>query len=68
MAGTFNLVIAQRLARKTCIHCAKEIDIKSDEKRQMAKKIFSNFDKDLLKKEIVSRGITKEQWSRFMIE
>ena len=68
MAGTFNLVIAQRLARKTCIHCAKEIDIKSDEKRQMAKKIFSNFDKDLLKKEIVSRGIAKEQWSRFMIE
>ncbi|MCK9466845.1 MAG: GspE/PulE family protein [Candidatus Absconditabacterales bacterium] len=68
VAGTFNLVIAQRLARKTCNHCAKEIDIKSDEKREIAKRTFSNFDKELLKKEIAARGITKEQWSKFMIE
>ncbi len=68
MAGTFNLVIAQRLARKTCTHCAKEIDVKSDEKRAIAKKAFSNFDKNLLRKEIASRWITQEQWSKFMIE
>ncbi|HRU50124.1 MAG TPA: GspE/PulE family protein, partial [Candidatus Absconditabacterales bacterium] len=68
MAGTFNLVIAQRLARKICTHCAKEVDIKSDEKWTIAKKTFSNFDKELLKKEIFSRGITQEQWSKFIIE
>jgi type II secretory ATPase GspE/PulE/Tfp pilus assembly ATPase PilB-like protein len=33
IAGTFNLVIAQRLARKICTNCAKEIDVKSDERR-----------------------------------
>jgi type II secretory ATPase GspE/PulE/Tfp pilus assembly ATPase PilB-like protein len=49
------LVIAQRLARKICTHCAKEVDIKSDEKWTIAKKTFSNFDKELLKKEIFSR-------------
>ena len=68
MAWTFNLVIAQRLARKICTHCAKEVDIKSDEKWTIAKKTFSNFDKELLKKEIFSRWITQEQWSKFIIE
>lgn len=68
IAGTFNLVIAQRLARKICSHCAKEIDIRSDERRWHAKKTFVNFDKEMLKKEIISRWITKEQRSKFMVE
>lgn len=68
IAGTFNLVIAQRLARKICTNCAKEIDVKSDERRWHAKKTFMNFDKELLKKEIISRGINKDQWSKFMVE
>jgi type IV pilus assembly protein PilB len=61
-------VIAQRLARKICTNCAKEIDVKSDERRWHAKKTFMNFDKELLKKEIISRGINKDQWSKFMVE
>jgi type II secretory ATPase GspE/PulE/Tfp pilus assembly ATPase PilB-like protein len=55
IAGTFNLVIAQRLARKICNHCAKGLDVKSDDRREHAKKTFTNFDKELLKKEIISR-------------
>jgi len=68
IAGTFNLVIAQRLARKVCPHCSKEIDVKTDERREHAKKTFVNFDKELLKKEIMARWITKDQWSKFMLE
>jgi len=66
IAGTFNLVIAQRLVRKSCTHCAQDVSIKDDERWEHAKKTFVNFDKDRLKKEIVSRWITKDQWSRFM--
>ncbi len=68
IAGTFNLVIAQRLARKICPHCAREVDVKTDERREHAKKTFVNFDKELLKKEIMARWITKDQWSKFMVE
>lgn len=66
IAGTFNLVIAQRLCRQTCPQCSKEIDMRWDTKRQHAKEAFVNFDKDLLKKEIISRWITWEQWTKFI--
>ena len=68
LAGTFNLVIAQRLCRKTCTQCAKQVNVKDDKKRQHAKKTFVNFDKDLLKKEIVARWITNEQWTKFITQ
>jgi type IV pilus assembly protein PilB len=61
LAGTFNLVIAQRLGRRVCSHCATKISVKDDSKYQYAKKTFQNFDKEILKKEILSRGITQEQ-------
>lgn len=66
IAGTFNLVIAQRLCRKVCTHCAHEINVSNDKKRKHAKETFVNFDKDLLKQEIVDRWITNEQWSKFI--
>jgi type IV pilus assembly protein PilB len=65
IADTFNLVIAQRLGRRVCSHCATKISVKGDPKYQYAKKTFQNFDKEILKKEIQSRGITQEQWSDF---
>lgn len=68
VAWTFNLVIAQRLARKNCTQCCAEVDIKDDIRRRHAKKAFMNFDKELLKKELHDRWVTKEQWSKFMIE
>ena len=68
VAWTFNLVIAQRLARKNCTQCCAEVDIKDDIRRRHAKRAFMNFDKELLKKELHDRWVTKEQWSKFMIE
>lgn len=65
LAGTFNLVIAQRLGRRVCSHCASKISVKDDKKYLYARKTFQNFDKEILKKEIISRGITQEQWSDF---
>lgn len=68
VAWTFNLVIAQRLARKNCTKCCAEVDIKEDIRRRHAKMAFMNFDKELLKKELHDRGVTKEQRAKFMIE
>ncbi|MDR0651606.1 MAG: Flp pilus assembly complex ATPase component TadA [Candidatus Peribacteria bacterium] len=65
LAGTFNLVIAQRLGRKICPHCATKILVKDDPKYQYAKQTFQDFDKEILKKEILSRGITQAEWSDF---
>jgi type IV pilus assembly protein PilB len=68
IAWTFNLVIAQRLARKCCSKCLHEIDVSWDIRWQHAKKTFVNFDKELLKKEIISRWISKQQWTKFISE
>lgn len=68
LAGTFNLVIAQRLVRKVCSHCLAEIDVKNDERWLHAKKAFSNFDKELLRKELALREISKDQWTKFMLD
>ena len=68
VAGTFNLVIAQRLARKNCAKCSAPFDVKDDYRWQHAKQAFMNFDKDRLKKEIESRNITKDQWLSFFSE
>ena len=68
VAGTFNLVIAQRLARKNCPKCSALCDVRNDVRWQHAKRAFMNFDKDRLKKEIESRNITKEQWLAFFSE
>jgi type II secretory ATPase GspE/PulE/Tfp pilus assembly ATPase PilB-like protein len=65
LAGTFNLVIAQRLGRRVCPHCAAKISMKDDAKYQYAKQTFQHFDKEILKKEILARGITQEEWTDF---
>jgi type II secretory ATPase GspE/PulE/Tfp pilus assembly ATPase PilB-like protein len=68
LAGTFNLVMAQRLVRTICPNCKSEQNIKNDPKYQASKKSFTNFDKDKLKIEIISRGITQEQRDKFINE
>ncbi|HRX64210.1 MAG TPA: GspE/PulE family protein [Candidatus Absconditabacterales bacterium] len=68
ISGTFNLVIAQRLCRKVCPHCAQEFNVKDDERYEHAKKTFTNFDKELLKNEIKLRGINESQWKKFINE
>ena len=66
LAGTFNLVMAERLVRKVCEHCKTKVAIKDDPKLNYAKESFRNFDKELLKKEVVSRNISEQQWNDFI--
>jgi len=66
LTGTFNLVIAIRLARKICQHCKTTKSVIDDKKFLYAKDSFTNFNQDLLKKEILARNITQEQWDTFI--
>ncbi len=66
LVGTFNLVMAERLTKKVCEHCKVQISIKDSPKYKYAKESFRNFDKDALKKEILSRGISQQQWDDFI--
>lgn len=66
LAGTFNLIMAQRLVRTICPTCKAKASVAEDPKYIYAKRSFANFDKEALKKEIVSRGITQEQWDDFI--
>jgi type II secretory ATPase GspE/PulE/Tfp pilus assembly ATPase PilB-like protein len=68
LAGTFNLVMAERLVRKVCEHCKAQVSIKEDPKFLYAKESFRNFDKEQLKKEVISRNISEKQWNDFINE
>ena len=68
LAGTFNLVMAQRLARRVCTHCKNQISIKETPQYTYAKDSFRNYDEDALRKEIASRNITQKQRDDFMVE
>lgn len=68
VAGTFNLVIAQRLCRKVCSHCATKIKVPTDPKYLNALETFKEFDRTALRDELVSRGITGQQWNDFIKE
>ena len=66
LVGTFNLVMAERLTRKVCTNCKAQISAIDNPKYIFAKESFRNFDKDALKKEILSRGITQQQRDDFI--
>lgn len=66
LAGTFNLVMAQRLGRKLCPHCQVDISVSDNPQYKDAKDCFVNYDKNALKKEILSRGITADMWNKFI--
>lgn len=68
LAGTFNLVIAQRLWRRVCTNCATKVLIKDDPKYLYAKNTFTNFDKEALKKEIALREISQQERTDFFVE
>ncbi|MFZ2150592.1 MAG: GspE/PulE family protein [Candidatus Absconditicoccaceae bacterium] len=68
IVGTFNLVIAQRLCRANCKRCKTRVSVKGDKRIEYIKESFRNFDKDALKKEIISRGISQEQRNDFINE
>ncbi|PJA49072.1 MAG: type II secretion system protein GspE [candidate division SR1 bacterium CG_4_9_14_3_um_filter_40_9] len=66
LAGTFNLVLAERLARRVCEHCKTTKSVLDDPKFAYAKDSFKNFNADLLKKEILARNISQEQRDTFI--
>jgi len=68
LAGTFNLVMAQRLIRTICPNCKTKVSKKDDPKYNYAKKSFTNFDKEALKNEIIKRWITQQQRDEFIKE
>jgi type II secretory ATPase GspE/PulE/Tfp pilus assembly ATPase PilB-like protein len=67
IAGTFNLVMAQRLARKCCSECLREVNIKETQPNlyNTAKETFVDM-KDSLKDEIIKRKINPENWNKFI--
>lgn len=66
LVGTFNLVMAERLVRRVCDHCKIQTSIQDNPKYKFAKESFRNFDKEALKKEIISRGINQQQRNDFI--
>jgi type IV pilus assembly protein PilB len=66
LVGTFNLVMAERLARRVCKQCSTQVSAKDDPQYIYARESFRNFDKELLKKEVMSRNITEQQWNDFI--
>jgi len=66
LVGTFNLVMAERLTKKVCDHCKIQTSVKDNPKYKYAKESFRNFDKEALKKEIISRGINQQQRNDFI--
>lgn len=70
IAGTFNLVIAQRLWRKVCPNCGAKVKIRPEDEAKFrnAKKSFQTFDKEQLKKELQLREISQEEWNDFFVK
>lgn len=68
LAWTFNLVIAQRLCRTVCPKCKAKKNIKDSQKYTDAKDCFRNYDKEIMKKEIISRWISQQEWNDFINE
>ena len=66
VAGTFNLVIAQRLCRKACPHCSQKVNLSNHTMYLNALETFKEFDREALKNELISRGITAQQWNEFI--
>ncbi len=66
IAWTFNLVIAQRLARTICPHCKAKVNISNDPKYQRSKQAFMNIDPEFLKQEIIKRWISPQQRQDYM--
>ena len=66
LVGTFNLVMAERLIRRVCDNCKIQTSVKENPKYTFAKESFRNFNKEALKKEIISRGINQQQRNDFI--
>ena len=68
VAGTFNLIMAQRLTKRVCPHCAHTISIKGTPQRHDAIESFHGIEPNVLKEEIMKRQITADVWQWFVNE
>ncbi len=68
LAGTFNLVMAQRLTRRICEECKHEHSIKWTETHAEVREAFVQFDKEKLKQEILERWIDQAARDAFITE
>ena len=66
VAGTFNVVMAQRLTRRICPHCTHKTSVKDTLQRSQALDAFHGLNPETLKQEITKRGITPDQWRDFV--
>jgi type II secretory ATPase GspE/PulE/Tfp pilus assembly ATPase PilB-like protein len=66
VAGTFNLVMAQRLSKKICTTCRAQLNVKDTPHFHDAVDSFNTMEKEELKQEIIKRGITQQQWLDFV--
>jgi len=67
IAGTFNLVIAQRLWRKICDHCKTKYNIKKDNPSLYKNmiEVLQKMKPEYVKQELTLRWITWERWNEF---
>lgn len=68
VAGTFNVVMAQRLIRRLCTQCRTTTSIKDTKQRKDAVDAFRGLEPEVLKSEILSRDITPDQWKAFITD
>lgn len=66
LAGTFTLVMAQRLLRKLNPTTKLHVSVKDTQFYQWASKNLEAFAPDVLKEEVAVRWITPEQWNAFV--
>jgi type II secretory ATPase GspE/PulE/Tfp pilus assembly ATPase PilB-like protein len=68
VAGTFNVVMAQRLIRRLCTQCCHNTSIKDTKQRKDAVDAFRGLEPEVLKSEILSRNIAPDQWRAFITD
>ena len=68
VAGTFNLVMAQRLVRRICPTCKKETSVKDTLHWKDSVDAFRSLDTTILKNEILSRDIDPAQRKTYITE
>ena len=68
VAGTFNLVMAQRLVRKQCQTCLKEVSVKETKHRKDSVDAFRGLEPQILKKEILLREIDPVRRKNYVTE
>jgi type II secretory ATPase GspE/PulE/Tfp pilus assembly ATPase PilB-like protein len=70
VAGTFNLVMAQRLGRKVCEHCKVKYNLKKDNPAMYKQimEVLQKMNPEHIKREIKLRKIPLERWNEFTKE